>query len=230
MTRTVIFHYHLFKNAGTSLDRILQKNFGDRWVTAEFPMGGNNNTALVEDWIRDTPQATAYSTHTAVGPLPQVEGVEIVPVMLLRDPIARIQSAYRFERKQQADTWGAQLAKTHDFEGYVRARLDRPTDRQCRNFQCARLASLKPGDAPELDRAKTAAQQITKHGVLGKVSQFDQTLIALQHRLSNSFPEFTWEATRANTTHKDSTAQDAHLLPYLAEHNQDDLTLCRMYQ
>ena len=34
-----IFHYHLFKNAGTSLDASLKENFeaGTEWLTEEFP-------------------------------------------------------------------------------------------------------------------------------------------------------------------------------------------------
>ena len=96
--RTVVLHYHLFKNAGTSVDRILQDNFANTWVTEEFPASGGNNTDRVEAWIADTPDAVAFSSHTMMGPLPAVPGVRVIPVMLLRDPVARIRSAYRFER------------------------------------------------------------------------------------------------------------------------------------
>ena len=57
--RTIILHYHLFKNAGTSVDAILKRIFGDRWVTREFPAMRGNNTAMVEQWIRNTPEAVA---------------------------------------------------------------------------------------------------------------------------------------------------------------------------
>ena len=50
--RTVILHYHLFKNAGTSVDRLLQRNFPDAWATREF--SGRNNTAQVIEWISQT--------------------------------------------------------------------------------------------------------------------------------------------------------------------------------
>jgi len=36
MARTILIHYHLFKNAGTSLDAVLKENFGDKWITREF--------------------------------------------------------------------------------------------------------------------------------------------------------------------------------------------------
>jgi hypothetical protein len=53
--RTIILHYHLLKNAGTSVDPILKRNFGDKWATREFLPMGDNNTGLVEEWIRETP-------------------------------------------------------------------------------------------------------------------------------------------------------------------------------
>ena len=181
--RTIILHYHLFKNAGTSLDRILRDNFGAAWVTKEFSMAGMNNSADVQDWIAQNPDAIAFSSHTMVGPLPQLAGVNVVPMMLLRDPISRIRSAYKFERNQQAETWGAQLAKENDFGGYVRARLDRPGDRQCRNFQTSRLGSMVAGKGSELDRALEAAQQIHINGVIGLVAKFGDAVELLQKRI-----------------------------------------------
>jgi len=224
--RTIILHYHLFKNAGTSLDRILQKNFGDGWVTAEFEGKGGDNSGAVADWIASTPDAVAYSSHTMLGPVPQVDGVRVVPIVLLRDPIERIKSAYRFERKQQADTWGAQLAKQHDLAGYARARLARPNDRQCRNFQTARLASMCPGDAPELDRALQAIGILRETGVIGRVEAFDNALAQLSTRLHDSYPEFTWESTKANVSAPVESPKNASTLDEeLATHNSDDLHL-----
>lgn len=223
MTRTVILHYHLFKNAGTSLDQILQQNFGDRWVTAEFPGRDGDNSALVADWIRDNPQAVAFSTHTAMGPVPQVDGVQIITVMLLRDPIARIRSAYRFERKQEADTWGAELAKTRDLEGYVRARLARAGDRQCRDFQTHRLASLVPGDAPELERALAGLRQLS---VVGLVEDFDGFLARLAAALRPAFPEFAAQSVRANTTaRRPETVADRDVNRILEQANAGDRAL-----
>ncbi len=223
MTRTVLLHYHLFKNAGTSLDQILQRNFPDRWVTREFPPQGGDNSALLADWIRDTPDAVAYSTHTGVGPVPRVEGVRVLTVMMLRDPVARIRSAYRFEVRQKADTWGAQLAKQHDLAGYVEARLARPGDRQCRNFQTNRLAMMQPGPGPERARALAAMRLLT---VIGLVEDFDATLARLRAALLPWFPDFQATAVRANTTTAaPETTLDQQINARLAAVNQDDLAV-----
>lgn len=218
--RTIILHYHLFKNAGTSVDRILQGNFPDRWVTAEFR--GQNNTAQVIDWIRDTPDAVAFSSHTMMGPIPKLPNVDIIPVMLLRDPVARIRSAYRFEHAQQSDNFGAVLARHTDLEGYVRVRLALPGDRQCRNFQTWRLASLMPGPGAELDRATEALKLFT---VVGRVENFSPAMARLQDAVHLIAPKFKFTKVHANKTKPNRTDDDPSFVDMLKEINKDDLKL-----
>ncbi|MEM6374614.1 MAG: hypothetical protein AAGA70_17390 [Pseudomonadota bacterium] len=216
--RTIILHYHLFKNAGTSLDRLLQRTVPDGWVTREFT--GTHNTDAVETWIKETPEAVAFSSHTMMGPLPRIDGVRIVSVMLLRDPIARIRSAYRFERHQKADGFGATLAKHTDLEGYVRVRLALPNDRQCRNFQTFRLAALLPGPEPEVARATQALEQLS---LVGRVERFSDFLADLYGLIAETMPAFKADdATRENVSNKKDLAETPGLMALLQEVNQDD--------
>ncbi|MDF1726212.1 MAG: hypothetical protein P1U53_00550 [Sulfitobacter sp.] len=222
--RTVILHYHLFKNAGTSVDQILRHNFPDEWLGKEFPAKGGDNSALVRDWIVGAPDIHAFSSHTMLGPLPQVPDTRIIPLLMLRDPVARIVSAYHFERQQRADTRGARLAKRHDLEGYVRARLTAPGDRQCRNFQTARLASMVPGTEPEPVRARRAARLIDKVGLLGSVASFDASMARLANLLRHRFPGFAAPVTRANAG-SFRPSLPSHLRRLLEETNAEDLDL-----
>jgi hypothetical protein len=221
ISRSVVLHYHLFKNAGTSVDRILKRNFAAAWVTREFNPGPQGNARDVAAWISESTDAIAFSSHTATGPLPTVAGVAIVSILMLRDPIARIRSAYQFERQQDADTFGANVAKQTDLEGYVRARLAVAGDRQCRNFQTARLASFDPGGGSELDRATRALGMIT---VVGLVDRFDQAMARLADALRPSHPAFRWQSVAANRS--EPTAEPSPvLLDLLIEHNADDIEL-----
>ncbi len=221
--RTIILHYHLFKNAGTSVDTVLRSNFGDKWVTREFPARHGNNTRMVEDWIRETPEAIAYSSHTMLGPLPQVAGVRILTFMLLRDPIKRIHSAYRFERQQVADTWGAKLAKEHDFEGYVRTRLSKRGDRQCRDFQTHRLSMLVPGSGTARERAVAAMNKLT---VVGSVERFDEALGRLEQALVTYFTNYTSRHVQANRSADTGDRVSEELDGLLRKANKDDLYIC----
>ncbi len=231
MTRTIILHYHLFKNAGTSLDLILQRNFGTRWVTAEFAGEGAANTAQVADWITANPEAVAFSSHTAQGPIPQIDGVRIISVLFLRDPIARIRSAYAFEREQKVETWGAVLAASTDFAGYVSARLARPGDRQCRNFQTYRLAMLVPAlpdmrPEPELARAFRGLATLS---CVGLVDEFDRSVARLARMVQADFSAFHWAPVRANSSAPKPNAvadqSPAAVIQALQVANRDDQAL-----
>jgi hypothetical protein len=183
--RTIILHYHLFKNAGTSLDAAFKENFSEEkgeWVTKEFPAQPALNREQVKQWIIDNPQAKCFSSHTALLPTPKIDGVIVLPVIFLRHPIDRIASAYAFEKKQVGDGFGAVLARNTDFNGYVETRLVISNDRQCRNFHIQRLSTMfgeKQGD--EFTRAKMA---INKLPFVGIVENFSSSLKELEQWLN----------------------------------------------
>jgi hypothetical protein len=193
--RTVIFHYHLFKNAGTSVDELLRRNFGSRWATQEFSSNRRDNAIAVAEFIRGNPHLAAISSHTALLPAPQIEGSEIFPVIFIRHPIDRLRSAYEFERGQRASTRGARLAKTHDLRGYLDTLLQPPRSRQARNFQTYRLALSSPGHGSYRERA---LQTINTLPFIGLVDAFEKSVRRMSELLAGRFPDFAPSAPHAN--------------------------------
>lgn len=183
--RTVILHYHLFKNAGTSLDAALKENFSEEkgeWVTKEFPVQPAKNREQLKQWLIDNPQAKCFSSHTAILPVPVIEGVKIIPVIFMRHPIDRMVSAYSFESKQGGDGFGAVLARNTVLSGYIETRLALGHDRQCRDFHAHRFAAMfgeKQGD--EATRAKMAVKQLP---FVGLVALFSESLEQLENLLT----------------------------------------------
>jgi hypothetical protein len=196
----LLFHYHIFKNAGTSVDAMLKANFGEAWAESEFrppPPGKNTNVEEVAFYLSERPQLRAFSSHTAQFPLPEI-GRPVFPILFLRHPIDRIKSAYAFERKQVADTYGARLAKEHDFAGYVQHLLDLPAHRQTRNFQTSRLASNEPAtNGSELERAMRALDAMP---FVGLVEEYEKSLERLRRRLVEALPGFKILVVHANKT------------------------------
>ena len=223
--RTVILHYHLFKNAGTSFDGILKRNFPGRWLSTEF--NGGNNSAAVADWIVANPQAVAFSSHTATGPAPVIPGVRVISVLFLRDPVARIRSAYLFERRQTIarddDQMGVHLAAKTDFEGYVRGRLAVPGDRQCRNFHCVRLAGFVRRSAPELERAIEGLGALS---FVGEVERFGRGMTRFAELIAPVWPAFDPSALHLNRTGSEEPVEiGPALATLLAENNALDHAL-----
>jgi hypothetical protein len=193
--RHAILHYHLFKNAGTSIDAILQRNFGTRWTHAEF--AGARNQKEVAEWIAGTPEALAFSSHTARLPVPTMEGVTVFPILFLRHPLDRIRSAYEFERRQESDNFGARLAKEHLLADYIRKRLERPNDMSCRNFHVDRLSG---GGAAGTTRLERSIETVNALPFVGIVEDFEASVRRLESWLRPVFPDFEAFNARHNTT------------------------------
>lgn len=195
--RPLVIHYHLFKNAGTSVDAMLKDNFGARWAGFE-PAAGVG----VAEFIAAHDDVQAISTHTAQFPLPEVDGVEILPIVFLRDPLDRIFSAYLFEKDQVEQTFGSELARRTSFADYVRTRLQIAGDRQCRNYHVHRFSALQAGPADsELDRGLAG---LTGLPFVGLVEHFSRSCLRLGAWLRGYFPDFAefeqrWNASRRLT-------------------------------
>lgn len=201
--RLLILHYHLFKNAGTSVDAVLKKNFGAKWGDVEFePPSQADHVRELDAFIAANPDLITISSHTLLAPPPTVPGVDVLPVIFVRNPLSRLRSAYEFERKQVAETVGAKLAKETDFAGYLRARLAVTGDRSCRNFHAFRLARLVTGEGTERERAFRALEQLP---FIGLVEAFGKSMARLKALVLPYVPEFedfeAWENSTATPRH-----------------------------
>ena len=142
--RNIIVHYHIFKNAGTSIDRVLEENFGAAWASLE----GSSATSLlraqdVQAYVAEHPGLEAVSSHLARPPLPQ--GFSVLPIVFLRHPLDRAASVHSHERRAPATVKSGEIAKTRDFRGYVQWCLNEYEGRDkggtvIRNYQVTHLS------------------------------------------------------------------------------------------
>jgi hypothetical protein len=200
----LVLHYHFFKNAGTSVDEILIRNFGSRWATEEFsPCGMRSNVAAVQAYLREKPDLLALSSHTALLPVPDLGGRKVIPVIFIRHPVDRLKSAYAFERRQTADTVGSRLAKEKDFVGYLRELLELRANGQARNFQAHRLAFNEPSEAGSEE--ERALRTLGSLEFVGLVEAFEASMERLVVVLRTHFVEFEPAQVRKNVTRRKNT-------------------------
>jgi hypothetical protein len=209
--RTVVVHYHFFKNAGTSIDAILRKNFGSAWTQQEYEFHSRSAMAdAMVSYIIEHKEISALSSHTLLFPTPQVSGIKFFPIIFIRHPLDRLKSAYVFERRQASDTPGARMAKQFDFAGYLNARLAMPGDRFCRNFQTHRLAMADAEGGSEIERALKVVERLP---FVGLVEAFDDSIEQLEQLLRVHFPHFHAFQVHANN----SSRRDIRMEERLAE-------------
>jgi hypothetical protein len=77
--RFVLLHYHVFKNAGSTIEDILDHSFGERFGTLETAVGGGlvSNQDLIR-YLDERPGLRALSSHQIRYPMPAVAGCVIL--------------------------------------------------------------------------------------------------------------------------------------------------------
>lgn len=217
MSRNIIIHYHLFKNAGTSLDQSLMANFIEGWHAHEGE-ATEWESGDVTDYLVAHDEIVVLSSHTALLPVPNIKDAIIYPIIFIRHPIDRVRSIYDFERKQTDMTEGSRMAKILDLCGFVEWRLSRGADRSIRNFQTSRFSgavhSPPAGDASQAQRALWSIEALP---FIGIVEQYDASLARLQNWLSPAFPGIRLLPTKANVTQRGDQTLDERLAALRAE-------------
>lgn len=188
--RHIVVHYHLFKNAGTTIDTVLQNHFGNACGAVEGAHPWETLTpADIADYARAHPDLRAISSHQARLPAPEAADMAFHPVLFLRHPIDRVGSVYEFERLQppESPSLGARIAREQDFAAYVRWRLTPGNGAVIRDFQTthlsAREADMRTARATTADLAEACAR-LDALPFFGLVERFDESLARMRTWLS----------------------------------------------
>jgi hypothetical protein len=210
MTKTILVHHHIFKNAGTSLQYALKKYFGEKYSECELPAHQMVTKDDLEKFILNNPQSLAISGHHICMPTPQGEEYKTLSIVLLRNPLARVESIYKFERKQEAKTEGAIKAKELDFKEYVRWRLAQTPTMLCnyQTYYCARQNKAEGRKIATDQDLKIAIQNLRSSAVVGTVERYQETLELANKKLSQNFPGINLEYSYLNASNREQIKQD----------------------
>lgn len=207
--RAVIAHIHLFKNAGTSVERVLQHNHGDRWLSYDGdPPGKNLQVAEVLDVLRQHPQVLSLSSHQLRPPLAPTPGFALVPIVFLRHPIDRIRSAWSFERRQGPVSPSARVAASSTPAEWIDFHRGRGSV-QVLNFHVRGLSLLRNENGGPRNTEPIAAHRASANEFMaalpsfGLVERFTDSWTLLGPSIRAHFPDFEVIEARANVT-KDS--------------------------
>ncbi len=74
--RSVILHYHIYKNAGMSIEETLDRNFGERFcrLDTDDPNGHVTNDDLLA-YLNRNAHVQAISSHQIRYPIPAAPGI-----------------------------------------------------------------------------------------------------------------------------------------------------------
>jgi hypothetical protein len=188
--RFVLLHYHILKNAGSTVENILDHNFGEQFAkfdTAD-PNGHISNQDLLL-FLELNPQLKALSSHQIHYPGPLAPDIIFFDLCFLRDPIDRIRSMYDYFRKKPvtADPVST-LANELEPGEFVECLVDE-YPHYVNNPQVVFLANGGVYDHPPGERdLNRAIDVMLEASFTGVVDCFDESLIGGQYFLGPVFP------------------------------------------
>src|SRR5579872_811278 len=102
--RFVLLHYHILKNAGSTIEEILYFNFRDRLARIDKPdRDGHVSNADIVGHLNENPAIAAFSSHQIQYPTPREPGYLFFDLCFLREPLDRIRSIYDYFRLKPSE-------------------------------------------------------------------------------------------------------------------------------
>ena len=187
----MLVNIHLPKNAGTTLNAVLARNFGDRFMVlnpwqeaAEQPKCEPMDGAF---FLPPAPKAVCLAAlrRAKKDGMDAVSGHWLYPfdpltaeqndlqlMTFVRHPVARLLSLYHYERKwstRRPDIYGEKHCSQKPFEEYLAVKA---TNTGCLdNWQCSQLAGVPSGSA--------AIDKLRGFFFVGLVEQWNRSMILL---------------------------------------------------
>jgi hypothetical protein len=199
--RFVILHFHIFKNAGSTVEDILDHSFGERFGTLETPVGTGliSSSELVEH-LNSRPDLLSFSSHQIRYPLPEAHGYLFFDICFLRDPLDRLRSYYDYfrQRPNPADPM-SELANRCDLGDFVAGMIEHHS-LFIRNNQVNLLACGGDSDEPNERDFELAVRRAMAASFLGVVDCFEQSAVAGQAALRYAFPHLNCKRPPVNVS------------------------------
>ncbi|MBI5006887.1 MAG: hypothetical protein HZB95_07140 [Nitrosomonadales bacterium] len=237
--RAVILHNHLFKNAGSSIDWALQNGFGEAFVDHRDDAQMRKGAAYLGPYLVENCKIQALSSHHLTLPLPEIQGVKLLRMMMFRHPIERVTSVYTFERAQVSDTHpGVIHAQKYSLRDYILWRMKPEVGPTIRNFQARKMLPPRKLGQEEFseDEMSYLKGELQSIEMLGLVERFDESMVLFEECLRKVFAGVDLSYVAQNVG-QDTSLKQANRLEklkadigdetydLLIEHNRSDLRL-----
>jgi hypothetical protein len=206
--RFVLVHYHIFKNAGSTLEYALERTFGNQFVTLHGPQPDSLlNASDVTAFLAEHPEVVALSSHHLKYPKPEAPGFVFFDMCFLRDPLQRLRSVYQYLRRVESVDDLHRSAREMNLAEFL-GLLIRDHPQIVNDVQVNMLvnggAYTRPPSRTDLKQALEFLRNIS---VAGVVDLFDQSLVAAEYFLRPAFPNLQFQYVKKNVTPTDGDTE-----------------------
>jgi hypothetical protein len=199
--RFLIVHYHIFKNGGSTITSILEREFRGNFATVHGPDDVSVvDLASLANFVSSHESVQAISSHHLRYPKPVFPNTIIFDCCFLRHPLDRLQSLYTYFQGILADDPLCRLAKQEHARPFFRKLID-CAPHLVSNVQVTMLAEggafTRPVDTSDVE---VASDVVGKMAIPGLVERFDESLVAAEYFLKPAFPRLRLDYVPQNVS------------------------------
>jgi len=199
--RFLIVHYHIFKNGGSTITSILEREFRNGFATVHGPDDVSVvDLASLANFVSSHESVQAISSHHLRYPKPVLPNAIIFDCCFLRHPLDRLQSLYSYFQKILIDDPLCRLAKQEHPRSFFK-KLIASAPHLISNVQVTMLAEggafTRPVDTADVE---VASDVIAKMAIPGLVERFDESLVVAEYFLKPAFPRLKMDYIPQNVS------------------------------
>jgi hypothetical protein len=204
--RFVIVHYHMMKNAGSTIVSILEREFDDGFYDIHRESASDAiGPSELADFLVSHPGTKAITSHHVRYPLPEVPSTVIFDCCFIRHPLDRLESLYTYLKAINEDSALGRLAVRAGLAEFLNTLLEEHPHHVF-NVQTNLLANggrfTRPPDMDDLQRAIRVTQ---KCAIPGLVDRFDESLTVAEYFLKPAFPQLCLHYRTHNVSRSTAT-------------------------
>lgn len=228
----VLVHFHIYKNAGTTIDWILQKEFVNKAHNLDdFDDPGRIiEWDIILDFLSKYKNSKSISSHQIRFPLPKNDDFQFFPMLFIRNPISRIFSIYEDQKR---------LGGEHELS--IKAKSLSPNEffKWCFNsenkiMENSQIIFLqhKDFDVKKLD-LKFAKKMISDSAIIGITERLDESLVLAEDVLQERFGKIDFSYVKQNVNpnkknnveNKNENILEENIMNELVDRNKLDMEI-----
>jgi hypothetical protein len=196
--RWLLVHYHIFKNAGSTIIYVLHRTFGSKFTALHGP---SPSSALhgsdVEAFLAAKPELASVSSHHLRYPKPIIPHVILFDICFLRDPMQRLWSMYKYQRRSEPVDEFSLISKL-DARAFFSKLLEQHPQ-MVNDVQVGIVGNRGEYTRPPTETdLRVALDYLRQISVLGVVDLFDESALAAEYFLRPTFPTLQFQYVKQN--------------------------------
>jgi len=199
--RSILLHFHIFKNAGSTIEWLLEKNFPKKNLLIDGKTPGEimhlNEICRI---LKGKNSIKTISSHQIRYPIPENAEFNFIPILFLRHPIDRAFSIYYFKRKEMDDSIGSIKARSMNLREFIKWNLDFKGYMPMKNFQVLFLSDKTTREEVDEKDLGIAINRMKSSLIIGIVDRMDESLVIAENFLKQEFPEINLAYVKQNVS------------------------------